>query len=209
MPKTPKKKSTKEAAEAKTAQSSKSKPQKAKVEAAKATQQPAKVKQPAQSAAKPVKKAEKQPAASAAVTSAVSAKSAGGASKNYFYANGKRKTAVASIRLIANGKGVIIINNRPFENYFPLNLDQDKILAPMRMTNTLKMFDISARAHGGGIHAQAEAVRHGISKALLLFNPELRSTLKHVGFLTRDSRVKERKKYGLKRARKAPQWAKR
>lgn len=129
--------------------------------------------------------------------------------KNYFYANGKRKTSVASVRLITDGKGAISVNNRSFENYFPVATDQDKILSPLRLTNTVKLFDISVRVAGGGIHSQAEAVRHGISKALLLFNGELRSTLKHMGFLTRDSRVKERKKYGLKRARRAPQWQKR
>lgn len=127
----------------------------------------------------------------------------------YFYANGKRKTSVASIRLFSNGKGAITINNRTFENYFPLFIDQDKILSPMRATNMQKMFDVSAHVRGGGIHSQAEAVRHGISKALLIYKPEFRSALKHLGFLTRDSRMKERKKYGLKRARRAPQWQKR
>lgn len=128
--------------------------------------------------------------------------------KNYFYANGKRKTSIASVRLF-EGKGSVTINNRTFNNYFPIANDQDKILAPLKMSNCLKTFDISVRVRGGGIHSQAEAIRHGISKALLLYNAELRNVLKPVGFLTRDSRVKERKKYGLKRARRAPQWQKR
>ena len=127
----------------------------------------------------------------------------------YFYANGKRKTSVASVRLFSSGNGNITVNDRTFENYFPVFTDQDKILAPLRITNTLKTFTISVRVNGGGIHSQAEAVRHGISKALLLTDANQRLTLKHAGFLTRDSRVKERKKYGLKRARRAPQWQKR
>lgn len=128
---------------------------------------------------------------------------------NYFYANGKRKTAIAMVRLYTNGKGTVTINERTFENYFPLFIDKEKILAPLKMTNANKTFDISARVIGGGVHSQAEAIRHAVSKALLLFNPEFRITLKHAGFLTRDSRVKERKKYGLKRARRAPQFSKR
>lgn len=130
-------------------------------------------------------------------------------SDNYFYANGKRKTSVAMVRLYTNGKGTITINERTFENYFPLFNDQEKILAPLKMANAVKTFDISVHVLGGGVHSQAEAIRHGVSKALLLFNPEFRITLKHAGFLTRDSRVKERKKYGLKRARRAPQFSKR
>jgi len=128
---------------------------------------------------------------------------------NYFYANGKRKTSVACVRLYSNGTGAITINTRPFEVYFPVFTDQDKILSPLRVTNTVKTFDITVIVHGGGIHSQAEAVRHGIAKALLAFDAALRSILKPIGFITRDSRVKERKKYGLKRARRAPQFSKR
>ncbi len=127
----------------------------------------------------------------------------------YFYAYGKRKTATASVRMYTNGKGVFTINNRTFENYFPLFIDQDKITSPLRATNTQKQFDIAIKVFGGGVHAQAEAIRHGIAKALLEYQADLRSTLKPFGYLTRDSRVKERKKYGLKRARRAPQWQKR
>lgn len=161
----------------------------------------------------PVKKVEK-PAPKAVVLTApvVKAKPALAATTptgNYFYANGKRKTSVAGVRLYTGGKGGITVNERTFENYFPVSTDQDKILSPLRLASALHTFTISVQVHGGGVHSQAEAVRHGISKALLQHNVEVRGTLKHAGFLTRDSRVKERKKYGLKRARRAPQFSKR
>lgn len=127
----------------------------------------------------------------------------------YFYAAGKRKTSIASVRLYTNGKGNITVNNRTFEQYFPVFTDQDKILAPLRITDTQKLFDIIAKVKGGGVHSQAEAMRHGVSKALLEYNSSLRTMLKTPGYLTRDSRIKERKKYGLHRARRAPQWQKR
>lgn len=127
----------------------------------------------------------------------------------YFYANGKRKTSIATVRLYTNGKGVVTVNKRTLEHYFPVFTDQDKIIAPLRITNTQKMFDVMVSVFGGGIHSQAEAVRHGISKALLEYSAPLRTTLKPLGFLTRDPRVKERKKYGLHRARRAPQFSKR
>lgn len=126
----------------------------------------------------------------------------------YFYANGKRKTAVARVRLYENGKGEILVNNKAVDEYFFGELI-GSIKAPLKIANALKLFDITALIEGGGISAQADALRHGISKALLEYDPELRSELKKAGFLTRDSRVKERKKFGLKRARRAPQWAKR
>lgn len=127
---------------------------------------------------------------------------------HYFYANGKRKTSVARVRLYENGKGEIIVNNKPVTEYFFGELI-GSIKAPLKIANALKLFDITALIEGGGVSSQADALRHGISKALLEYDPELRSQLKKAGFLTRDSRVKERKKYGLKRARRAPQWAKR
>lgn len=127
---------------------------------------------------------------------------------HYFYANGKRKTSVARVRLYENGKGEIIINNKPVDEYFFGELI-GSIKAPLKIANALKLFDVTALIQGGGVASQADALRHGISKALLEYDPELRSQLKKAGFLTRDSRVKERKKYGLKRARRAPQWAKR
>jgi small subunit ribosomal protein S9 len=127
---------------------------------------------------------------------------------HYFYANGKRKTSVARVRLYENGKGEIVVNNHPFTEYFFGELIPS-VKAPLKIANALKLFDVVALITGGGISSQADALRHGISKALLEYDPELRSELKKAGFLTRDSRVKERKKPGLKRARRAPQWAKR
>lgn len=126
----------------------------------------------------------------------------------YFYANGKRKTAIARVRLYENGKGEIVVNNKLAKDYFFGELI-GKIKAPLKLANALKMFDITAKIVGGGVSAQADALRHGISKALLEYDPELRSELKKAGFLTRDARTKERKKFGLKKARRAPQWAKR
>ncbi len=127
---------------------------------------------------------------------------------HYFYANGKRKTSVARVRLYENGKGEIVVNNKMANDYFFGELI-GSIKAPLKIANALKLFDVVALIQGGGVSSQADALRHGISKALLEYDPELRSELKHAGFLTRDSRVKERKKPGLKRARRAPQWAKR
>jgi len=127
---------------------------------------------------------------------------------HYFYANGKRKTSVARVRLYENGKGEIVVNNKLVTDYFFGELI-GSIKAPLKIANALKMFDITALIEGGGVSSQADALRHGISKALLEYDPELRSELKKAGFLTRDARVKERKKFGLKRARRAPQWAKR
>ena len=127
---------------------------------------------------------------------------------HYFYANGKRKTAIARVRLYEKGKGNIIVNNQPIEDYFFGTLIGN-IKAPLKLTKLQKTFDITVKVVGGGISSQSDAVRHGIAKAILVFDPSLRPTLKKVGFLTRDSRIKERKKYGLKRARRAPQWSKR
>lgn len=127
---------------------------------------------------------------------------------HYFYANGKRKTSVARVRLYENGKGEIIVNNKPINDYFFGELIPS-VKAPLRIANALKLFDITVLVKGGGVSSQADAVRHGISKGLLEYDPDLRPELKKAGLLTRDSRVKERKKPGLKRARRAPQWAKR
>lgn len=126
----------------------------------------------------------------------------------YFYANGKRKSSVARVRLYENGKGEIMVNNRPVTDYFFGTLIGN-IKAPLKLANAAKIFDVTVKVTGGGVSSQSEAIRHGISKALLEYDPELRKELKQAGFLTRDSRTKERKKFGLKRARRAPQWAKR
>lgn len=126
----------------------------------------------------------------------------------YFYANGKRKTSVARVRLYEKGKGDIIVNNQPVNEYFFGTLI-GSVKAPLKLVDMLKSFDITAKVNGGGVSSQADAVRHGISKALIVFDPNLRAVLKKAGLLTRDARVKERKKFGLHRARKAPQWSKR
>ncbi|MGC9031215.1 MAG: 30S ribosomal protein S9 [Minisyncoccia bacterium] len=121
---------------------------------------------------------------------------------------GRRKTAIARVRLF-KGKGEILVNDKKFTEYFPVKFYQEIVLSPLKL---LKLFDkvkISAILKGGGISAQAEALRLGISRALVKLNQEYRKRLKSFGFLTRDPRVKERKKPGLKRARKAPQWSKR
>ena len=126
----------------------------------------------------------------------------------HFYAVGRRKTAVAQA-LVTSGNGTIVINQLPFEGYFQSAELQQIAKHPLVSIGLDKSMNVKAKIHGGGIHAQAEALRHGISRALLLVNPESRRTLKKLGFLKRDPRVKERKKPGLKRARRAPQFSKR
>jgi small subunit ribosomal protein S9 len=127
----------------------------------------------------------------------------------YYYGLGRRKTAVARVRLYP-GSGQILINGRPASQYFGNRLlHRVMITEPLRLTGLQDHFDIRARVVGGGISGQAGAVRHGVARALLRFNPELRPVLKRAGLLTRDPRVKERMKPGLKRARKAPQYTKR
>lgn len=128
--------------------------------------------------------------------------------ENYFYADGKRKTSVARVRLYENGKGDIIINDKPIEDYF-FGILIGNVKAPLKIANSMKNFDIVVKVTGGGISSQSSAVRHGIAKALIIFDPSLRSALKKAGLITRDSRIKERKKFGLHGARRAPQWAKR
>lgn len=127
---------------------------------------------------------------------------------HYYYGTGRRKTAVARVRLYS-GDGPVVINGKPAEAYFSRLVSRQAVLDPLRITGTLGSFHSTVSVVGGGITAQAEAVRHGLARALVLLNPEFRIPLKKAGFLTRDARVKERKKYGLKRARKAPQYTKR
>ncbi len=129
--------------------------------------------------------------------------------KPRFYATGKRKTAIARVWL-APGSGQFFVNKKPFDEYFGDTIVARHIVEqPFNITGTLGKFDIYCTVEGGGKSAQAEAIRHGISKALVLFNEELRPSLKKAGFLTRDSRVKERKKYGLRGARRGQQYSKR
>jgi len=129
-------------------------------------------------------------------------------SKPYYYGTGRRKHSVARVRLYP-GTGVITVNGRDIDEYFGLDTLKFIVRQPMELTNTAGRFDIICTVTGGGVTGQAGAIRHGISRALLLFDPELRGNLKKAGFLTRDPRMKERKKYGLKAARRAPQFSKR
>ena len=127
----------------------------------------------------------------------------------YYYGVGRRKSSVARVRLYP-GQGNIVVNNRPVDEYFgPRDVYRTIIAEPLRLVNLVDRFDMQIRATGGGLSGQAEAIRHAISRALCEFDSELRPGLKQAGFLTRDARVKERKKVGLKRARKAPQYTKR
>lgn len=126
----------------------------------------------------------------------------------YIEAIGRRKSATARVRLY-EGDGEIVVNNLPMNGYFGRALDQMVIRQPLVLTGTEHSFSVSIKVHGGGEGGQAHAVRHGLSRALVAADPNLRPTLKAAGFLTRDARVKERMKPGLKRARKAPQYTKR
>jgi len=128
--------------------------------------------------------------------------------KAYFYGTGRRKHSVARVRLYP-GSGKITINDRDIDDYFGLETLKLIVRQPLELTETTAKFDIVVRVGGGGVTGQAGAIRHGISRALLVFDAELRPPLKKAGFLTRDPRMKERKKYGLKAARRAPQFSKR
>ncbi|HEY8552142.1 MAG TPA: 30S ribosomal protein S9 [Thermaerobacter sp.] len=125
-----------------------------------------------------------------------------------YWGAGRRKEAVARVRLIP-GEGRIVINGRPFEEYFPTIAQRAEVERPLKVTGTLGKYDVLARVAGGGISGQAGAVRHGIARALLKVDEAYRKPLKQAGLLARDPRVKERRKYGLKKARKAPQFSKR
>ncbi len=126
-----------------------------------------------------------------------------------FYGTGKRKTAIARVWLKMPGEGRIIVNKRDFENYFPRETLRLIVLQPFRLTDTLGKFDVLVNVKGGGISGQAGAIRHGISRALVAYNPDLRTILKKAGLLTRDARKKERKKYGQRGARARFQYSKR
>lgn len=130
------------------------------------------------------------------------------ATRPYFYGLGKRKSAIARVRLFQGGEGKVTVNGQPIKSYFFGTLVENAV-APMALTESAKSLDIDAFVEGGGKTAQSDAVRLGISRALILMQPDHRPTLKHAGFLRRDSRIKERKKPGLHRARRAPQFAKR
>ena len=125
-----------------------------------------------------------------------------------YYATGKRKNSIAKVRLVP-GEGKIVVNQKDYKEYFNREALTTMIIEPLKLTNTDSAYDVVAQLLGGGITGQAGALRHGISRALLEINGEYRDILKREGFLTRDSRMKERKKYGLKKARKRPQFSKR
>lgn len=129
--------------------------------------------------------------------------------ETYFEAVGRRKTAVARIRLFVQGDKTILINGKDYKEYFPVLELQQIVDSAIEKMKVLDKFKVTVKVTGGGVHAQAEAVRHGISRALVKFNPDFRKRLRRVGYLTRDSRMRERKKFGLKRARRGPQWSKR
>jgi len=128
--------------------------------------------------------------------------------KVQYYGTGRRKKSIARVRLVP-GEGVIRINDRDLEEYFGLATLKVIVKQPLTLTNTLSRFDVLCSVKGGGYTGQAGAIRHGIARALLLADEELRPELKKAGYLTRDPRMKERKKYGLKKARRAPQFSKR
>jgi small subunit ribosomal protein S9 len=128
--------------------------------------------------------------------------------ERYFEAVGRRKTAIARVRLYTKKTG-IEVNNQDFQKYFPILRLQKKITAPLEKMKIINKLGAVVKVKGGGINAQAEAISLGIARALVKFNPDFRKRLRRAGHLTRDARVVERKKYGLKKARRAPQWQKR
>ena len=129
--------------------------------------------------------------------------------KPYLYGTGRRKSSVARVRVYEGGSGSITINNRDIDDYFGLDTLKLIVRQPLVATNNTDKVDIVVNVSGGGVTGQAGAIRHGISRALLGMDPEYRAILKKAGYLTRDPRMKERKKYGLKAARRAPQFSKR
>jgi small subunit ribosomal protein S9 len=128
--------------------------------------------------------------------------------RRYYHGVGKRKTAIAQVRLFAQ-PGAILINGKPLEEAFPWISWQQMVRQPLEVTDTLAKYSIQAKVAGGGVAGQAWAVRHGIARALVVMDETLKKQLKRHGLMTRDARIKESKKYGLKRARKAPQYSKR
>jgi len=156
-------------------------------------------------------KAPKIPKASKGKEEVVKEKKKNSFEGEYFYAVGKRKTAIAQIRIYSTKKAKIIkiVNEKEMETYFPLKRLQDTILSPFLLCGKENKFDFSVKVNGGGFNAQADAIRLGISRALLICDEGYRKTLRAAGYLTRDARKVERKKPGKKKARRSPQWAKR
>ncbi len=131
------------------------------------------------------------------------------AQQEYFYATGKRKTSIAKVRLYLDEGGPILVNGKPMDEYFNWAPWQRKINEPFRISDTVNRFRVVVRVMGGGVNSQAEAIRHGIARALVVYDQTLKVELRRAGWITRDARIKESKKYGLKRARRAPQYTKR
>ena len=129
--------------------------------------------------------------------------------KVQYWGTGRRKKAIARVRLIPGGEGNIVINKRSLEEYFVQDTLKYIVKQPLELTGKLDSYDVAVNVVGGGLTGQAGAIRHGVARALIVAEPELRGALKKAGFLTRDPRTKERKKYGLKGARRAPQFSKR
>lgn len=163
----------------------------------------------------PKAKTPKKPAAKTAVKEGKVAKAVkttkapktqGGA---YIYGRGRRKSAIARVRVVKNGSGDIRVNDRLLDEYFTSFELQNIVRGPLKTSGQETALDVSIKVEGGGVRGQAEAARLGISRALIELNPTFRTTLKKLGYLSRDARVKERKKPGLKKARRAPQWSKR
>lgn len=127
----------------------------------------------------------------------------------YYEAVGRRKTSVARVRIFTKGEKVLTVNDKPYASYFTTLELQQIADAALNKMKSLDRFRVSVKVRGGGMHSQAEAVRFATARALSVFNPDYRKRLKKAGYLTRDPRMKERKKFGLKKARKAPQWQKR
>jgi len=127
----------------------------------------------------------------------------------YFEGVGRRKTSVARVRIYPTGENAFLINEKPYQEYFKDPFYHEIIFAPLKKINQLSKFKVTVKVKGGGLTGQAEAIRHGLARALVKFNPNFKKPLKKAGFLTRDPRERERKKPGLKRARRAPQWSKR
>ncbi len=129
--------------------------------------------------------------------------------QEYYYGTGKRKTSIAKVRLYLGNGNIIRVNDQPLEEAFPWFIWQITVKEPLEVTNSIGRFHVMAQVKGGGTSSQSQAVRHGIARALVAFDENLRKPLRRHGLLTRDSRIKESKKYGLKRARRAPQYTKR
>jgi small subunit ribosomal protein S9 len=164
-------------------------------------------KAPAKKAAPKAKKADTAELEATDKEEMAESKAAKGGS--FIAAVGRRKRAVARVRLIKNGKGDITVNGKPMKDYFTTFEYREQIESPLKIAGQEGAVDVSAKVEGGGIRGQAEAVRHGLSRALVVLNPTFRAALKKLGYLTRDSRKRERKKFGKKSARRSPQWSKR